>query len=158
MELHNVHILSDDEYNKLLNQSTNVFQEQRIIELEEELAKYKLYKRNLELDSDKLAQAVTGPIAIMEPNSAIYPFEIQGNILAITHTEYFVTLYNSTRSSSLTEGDASMYNYLYNLATSLGCELCWSSVQELKKHRTSLQKQGVYKPTKVKGAVQLTKL
>lgn len=147
------YILTEQEYNDLLSSEPNIFLEHRVRELEEELSKYKIYKRNMELDSDRLAEAVTKPTS-----DVLYPFEIQSNILHITDIEYFITLFNSTNSTTLTVGDNNLYNYLLTLATSLNLDLCWSTVQELKRYRVSLQKQSLYKPTKVKGIVQLTKI
>lgn len=147
------YILTEQEYNDLINQSSNVFQEQRIIELETELDKYKIYKRSMELDGDQLAQAVVA--APVGPSDIQYPFEIQNDTLRITSNEYFVTLYNAGIATKLSDVDKDLFNYLAEVATNLSTSLCWSTVSQLKRHRVALQ-QELYKPTKVKGAVQLT--
>lgn len=148
------YILTEQEYNDLINQSSNVFQEQRIIELETELDKYKIYKRSMELDGAQLAQAVT------KPNNITYPFEVQDNVLSVSSTENFVTLFNTLAhehlAAQLKQVDSAVYTYLQNLCNRFGYTNCSTAPTEVKRYRVSLQKQELYKPTKVKGVVQLT--
>jgi len=147
-------VMSEEEYEKLNENSVNIFLESRVIELETELEKYKIYKSQLEQESDRLASAAT-----TEPSLDIdYPFEIEDGILTITNPAYFVSFFNWVDQSSIKSADTEVFNYLTNLATSLRLNLCWTSVQELKRYRVDLQKQGLYKIVKIQGAVQLLKL
>lgn len=53
------YILTVEEYNELKDTKPNEFLKQRVEDLEVELEKYSIYKRSMELESDRLAEVVT---------------------------------------------------------------------------------------------------
>lgn len=144
------YILTEEEYNSLVNSEPNVFLEKHVQELEEELSKYKVFKKQMEEESTRLNDVVT-------KEDVQYPFHITEGKLYTT-LDYFILIYNSTKGSTLLPADRLTYEYLNNLATTLGVEPEYANESELKRYRVSLQKQNICKVSKAGGTVSLIKL
>ena len=64
-----LYTMDREEYDSLLmaNKSPNVYLEKEVADLREELAKYKMFKRDMELEDDRLASVITDePITVKE--------------------------------------------------------------------------------------------
>ena len=153
------YILTEEEYNDLVNTEPNVFLQQRVHELEDELAKYKLYKRNMEVESDELAQTVLTQDDLTSINPVYTPLIISDNELQITDTAAFVQMYNwvaSNGGKSLTVADDLLYIELSRLASMFDCTVPFESKSEVKRCRVQLQKDNLISNSIKSGVVKLT--
>lgn len=85
------------------------------------------------------------------------PFMVVNNKLCFRSPTDFVIMYNNLAGLNLGDSDAAVFTNLQTIAQMFNYDTQFEQQSQLKAYRVSLQKKGLYQPTKVNGKQTLTK-
>lgn len=145
--MNNVHILTNDEYEELLQQKNEPDTILRETNLQ--------LKQKIELLEKQCRDGS------FEQTSINSPILINDEVLSTAGIGDFVQMYNflavDYSCSTLKQSDKKMFDYLEQMANMFMCQPYFQSVSDVKKYRVNLQKKTLYTNVKRNGVIHLIK-